>query len=296
MDSTSNSSAPRPFSLGLYLLIVFGFSWPFLIVSAIWANTFATSMILNGIAMVMVTVATYIAGRFVFRDGFAGAGWRWGNWKQHLIVIGLVALLFIFPTLVRAFTGRIAPGDVDNSKWILLAVLPLVILIPGFGEEFGWRGYMLPRIARRTSARKAVTIHAIIWWAWHLPAIIIPAVRSGIASAADTGIPVWLSALVVAITMLLASAIPAILHAVVFAYIWARSRSLAVATVYHAAYDGVRDSLSQILGLPAGVTMWSSLVISVLGIIFLWKGDWKNLTAPDPAPQPSWLAPQPSKD
>lgn len=46
----------------------------------------------------------------------------------------------------------------------------MITLIPGFGEEFGWRGYMLPHLARRHSPRKALLIHAFIWWAWHLPA------------------------------------------------------------------------------------------------------------------------------
>ncbi|MEW5873057.1 MAG: hypothetical protein AB1894_27610 [Chloroflexota bacterium] len=79
------------------------------------------------------------------------------------------------------------------------------------------------------------------------------------------------------IAVLLVGALPSIMHGVVFAYIWFRSRSLAVATFYHAAYDGVRDSLSLFVGLASMVSLWANLLLTVLGIIFLWKGNWKDL-------------------
>jgi len=64
------------------------------------------------------------------------------------------------------------------------------------------------------------------------------------------------------------------LHGVVIAYIWTRSGSLAVATVYHAAYDGFRDSLSILVGLGPIAQGFASVLLMALGIIFLWKGNW----------------------
>lgn len=279
MGTIMKATSTRSFSLGIYLLIVFSLSWPFQIAGAIWGTSFLSVLILNSISMIMVTVGTYIAGRYVFRDGFAKAGWRWGSAGQHLAVIGLALLLWVIPTLVRFLLGDIAPGGVDKSNLYLLLVLPLVTLIPGFGEEFGWRGYMLPHLARRMTARKAVSLHSVIWWAWHLPVLVGAGVKTGIASAAQASIPVGLSVAVSVAAVVIASAVPAILHGVVFAYIWTRSQSLAVATVYHAAYDGLRDSLSLITGVTATVSLWANVVLVILGIVFLWKGNWKNLTA-----------------
>ena len=38
------------------------------------------------------------------------------------------------------------------------------------------------------------------------------------------------------------------MHAVIFAYIWSTCQSLAVATVYHSAFDESRDALETSVG------------------------------------------------
>ncbi len=274
MNNQNSTSRGRSFSLGLYLLIVFGLSWPFQIISAIWATDLLLRCVLNGSSMIMVTIGTLIAGRYVFRDGFAGAGWRWGKPQYYLTVLGLVALLWVVPTLIDLAIGTLSlPSHITKAQIAWIFVLLFVVIIPAFGEEFGWRGYMLPRLARRLSVRNAVVVHGVILWAWHLPLLVGVGVHAGIAGAG--GLPM---AATVAIVVF-GSAIPAILHGVVIAYIWTRSRSLAVATVYHAAYDGVRDSLQTTIGYSPIAGAWVNVLLIILGIAFLWKGNWKNLEA-----------------
>src|SRR5262249_40361049 len=41
------------------------------------------------------------------------------------------------------------------------------------GEEFGWRGFALPRLLHRRSPLSAALILGVIWWAWHLPTFFI---------------------------------------------------------------------------------------------------------------------------
>ena len=98
-------------------------------------------------------------------------------------------------------------------------------------------------------------------------------------NASDEGGSIAIGMMVPVIKVVVFSVIPATLHAVVFAYIWSRSRSLAVATVYHAAYDGVRDSLQQTIGSGPLAGTWVTLALVLLGIFLLRKGDWKNLSA-----------------
>ena len=172
------SSEARPFSLRVYLLIVVILSWPFQIAYVLWgfdkAETPLMSYGLSSLSMVMVAVGTFVAGRYVFRDGFAEAGWGWGRPRDYAAVFGLVALVWVVPTVLELALGARSLGaGVIASEVLAIFVLRFVAtLIPAFGEEFGWRGYMLPRLARRYAVRRALLLHAFVWWAWHLPTLV----------------------------------------------------------------------------------------------------------------------------
>lgn len=280
MGEQNSGSRRYSFSLWLYLLVVFGLSWPFQIVAAIWGTELLPRYALHAASMCMVTVGTFIAGRYIFQDGFGGTGWRWGKPRYYLAAIGLALLLWAVPTVVDLSVGTLPlPTRLTGAQMVWIFVLLFVTLIPGFGEEFGWRGYMLPRLARRYSPRKAVVIHAIIWWVWHLPVLIGVGVWAGIVGAGEMGLSVGVSVAITVTIVVLGSAVPAVLGGVVFAYIWTCSGSLAVATVYHATYDGVRDSIQTTIGLGPVAGVWSVALLVILGIVLLWKGNWKSLKA-----------------
>ena len=76
--------------------------------------------------------------------------------------------------------------------------------------------------------------------------------------------------------VMLVSLIPTIMHAVVFAYIWSSTQSLTVATVYHAAFDEVRDTIEGTVGLGPLSQNWQMLILTVLGIALLWKAKWRK--------------------
>lgn len=271
---SSEKSAGRPFSLGIYLLIVFALTWPFQIAFVLWGDTQLLSYMLSSASMIMVTVGTFIAGRYVFRDGFAGAGWSLGKPLHYLVVIGLAAVIWVLPTLAGLLLGSYSwPAGLVVSQVVFVLLLRFLgTLIPAFGEEFGWRGYLLPRLARSHAPRNAVLIQGVIWWAWHLPAIVGIGLAAG-GSGSEL-------AIVLAVVLLI-TFIPSVMHAVIYSYIWAKSRSLAVASVYHAAYDEIRDTMERTTGMVPITELWTNVVIIVIGLIVLWKADWKTLLPAD---------------
>lgn len=273
------SAVSCSFSLSYYLCVVFGLSWPFLIASALWAKSLTWSYLLNSTGMVMVTMATVLAGKYLFQDNFANAGWSWGKQQHYLGVLALIVLLWLPSTLGNLLMGQVhLPLNIQREQLIWIVVLLIGTLIPGFGEEFGWRGYLLPRLAQRVSVRRAVLLHSLIWWVWHWPVLIgatVPMIKLGTTSNLPNN-PFLAIALV-----LLAGACPAILHGVIFAWIWWRTRSLALATLYHALYDGVRDSLAMTIGVHTNgsnglADLWPTVVICLLGLFLLWKGNWQG--------------------
>ena len=269
----------RPFKLSLYLLIVFSFSWPFQIAYALWGVTPSRGYLLSSLSMVMVAVATFIAGRYVFGDGFRNAGWQWGKPRHYAAVFALALFIFAVPVLLETLLELhvIPPGATLGALLAGFLTSFVLTLIPGFGEEFGWRGYMLPHLARRYSLRTALLLHGFIWWAWHIPALV------GIGARVEgAGANPWLGVLVT----LLVSLLPAAMNAILFAYVWNASQSLAVASVYHAAYDEVRDALQRTIGFGPLVSIWEMAVTTLFGAFLLWKANWSPLRqAANPAPQ-----------
>ena len=116
-----------------------------------------------------------------------------GRWKYYLAawlmpgvltIVGMVAFFLIFPgyfdpelaLLKEQLQASSAPAKL--SPWIIVIVQtlqamilsPLLNGIPTFGEEFGWRGYLQPKLMP-LGGRKAVVLTGLIWGIWHWPVI-----------------------------------------------------------------------------------------------------------------------------
>jgi len=99
--------------------------------------------------------------------------WRSGPHWYLVVLIGypLVGLLGGLLARLSGESGGPVPG------WGRFYGLFLVSLAtdPGpVGEEFGWRGFALPRLLARWSPLKATVILGLIWSAIHIPAFFIP--------------------------------------------------------------------------------------------------------------------------
>lgn len=55
------------------------------------------------------------------------------------------------------------------AQLALVLVAPLLNCITCFGEEWGWRGYLLPHLMEKRSITFSVVVGGIIWGLWHAP-------------------------------------------------------------------------------------------------------------------------------
>jgi membrane protease YdiL (CAAX protease family) len=120
----------------------------------------------------------------------------------------------------------------------------------------------LPRLLTRFSTRRALVVHGLITWLWHAPFVVAVALRMD--GRAEITVP-----LVLAVSL-----VPTVMHAIVFACVWSISRSLLVATTYHAAFDEVRDTLQASVGLGVISENWQAVVLTLLGSLLLWRSSW----------------------
>ncbi len=63
------------------------------------------------------------------------------------------------------------PVVIQPSAWLALTTPPVLVpfLLGPLGEEFGWRGFLLPRLMERFAVLPACILLGIFWAAWHWP-------------------------------------------------------------------------------------------------------------------------------
>ena len=54
---------------------------------------------------------------------------------------------------------------------LYVITMSIVFMLFGFGEEFGWRGYLTPKLEKLMPAPAAIIVSGIIWGLWHAPII-----------------------------------------------------------------------------------------------------------------------------
>jgi len=80
-----------------------------------------------------------------------------------------------FPVLASLAILTNLNFDISNFELRTTQLLPqiIVIILIAIGEEYGWRGYLLPRLMKRFSVFYSSIILGLIWGFWHLPAYLI---------------------------------------------------------------------------------------------------------------------------
>ena len=81
--------------------------------------------------------------------------------------------------LVAALLHRLVSGQWPRFGTESLLLMPFAILLSTpvqAGEELGWRGYALPRLAERMGLARASLVLGLVWATWHLPLFFGPGV------------------------------------------------------------------------------------------------------------------------
>jgi membrane protease YdiL (CAAX protease family) len=114
------------------------------------------------------------------------------------------------------------------------------------GEEVGWRGYALPRMAERLGLGGASVVLGVIWAVWHLPLFYI-------LPTADT----------------FHQSFP--LYAVAIAWLYAHTRgSLLLTMLFHAAINNTKDIVPAVVSPPPGTWALSPSRVAWIGLALMW--------------------------
>ncbi len=151
-------------------------------------------------AMMFVPALGVLFTRLVTKEGFKDA-WILPNFKGHvryyilawllpagLIFAGAALYFLICPQLfdpnmgymVDAYAAQglnLDPALIRTSSIVSVIVgvasAPILNILNTTGEEWGWRGYLVPKLAEKMPVVPTVLFSGLIWGLWHAPLIII---------------------------------------------------------------------------------------------------------------------------
>ena len=200
----------------------------------------------------------YVAAGYFVPVAYAslayGAVWalRAGGWNSAFVA-----------DVSTKFQLRGMPAWGSLALYIFFAATVGVIraMASALGEEIGWRGFLVPELAKQMSFTKLSLLSGIIWAVWHSPALLFADYNSGTNRWYALG---CFTVMVVATSF-------------VFAWLRLKSGSLWTAALLHASHNlfvqGIFDNLMR----DTGRTLWyttefgaAMAIVSILFAIYFW--------------------------
>jgi membrane protease YdiL (CAAX protease family) len=172
------------------------------------------------------------------------------RWRYYIVAFVGTPLFVASIILIDYVTGlgRFVVSDGLASKVFAILTLGTVLAVPlTIGEEYGWRGYLLPRLLPLGEVR-ATLVLALIWATWHVPILLI--------GLNYPGQPLWAVLPVFGATIAL-GAFP-------FTWLYVESRrSVFVVSVMHSALSAAADTFTS----PAYIPIGNPLLVSGGGLV-----------------------------
>lgn len=278
--------------LAAFVLLTFLLTWPIEIIAIVQGVRFGHDprafWLLVAVLLVPAFCAWIVRASFA-KEGFRSAGLRFGPWPYYALAWLAVPWIFavVYAISVAAGVARFdpslsaaravlaqaaAPGHLppDVSTYLALtlgtslSVAILINMIFTFGEEFGWTGYLLPKLLP-LGRWPAALIYGVVWGVWQAPLIVAGYYYPGYPT---TG-PLMM--------ILFACAIALIQSALRI-----RADSVVLTTFFHAALNA--QARGVVLFLVFGVQPLIGGITGAIGIVVLGAiGAWLLATTPQAA-------------
>lgn len=259
-DKPNETRALPSGSLLSFFLLTYAVSWTVFIGVAVLAmggaygDSLLQVMALPGVFAPGI-VALWLSWR---ADGVAGVrallrpiGHMEVSWRWYAFAVGFMAAI----KLTAALAHRLAVG-----AWPRFGVETLYVMVPAIlistpiqaGEEIGWRGYALPRMAARWGLATSSVLLGVIWAYWHLPIFFLAG-----ADKYGQSFPVYLMQ-VTAIS-------------VAMAWLYGHTKgSLLLVMLMHAAINNTKDIVPSAASDAANPFTLNASLVAWLTVVLLW--------------------------
>lgn len=277
-----SGSASNRTQVATYLVLVLGLSSIFW-----WLIISGGSLSTNGgiyvLALMWCPGVAGLSTRLAYQHDLRGHGWGWGGTRWQALAY---ALPVAYALAVYGLVWLTGAGGVDLSRfggpWVRFVLLGSVLsCTSALGEELGWRGFLVPKLAEMTTFTRTALLSGIIWTLWHVPLILF--------ADYNGGTPGWYSVTCFAVMVI----------GISFAFAWLRLRSGSVWTgmLMHASHNLWIQGFFDRVTVDTGITKWligefgAGLALAGVVVAFIF---WRlrdrvpagGTTVPREAPEP----------
>ncbi len=238
----------------IYIVLAFAvtYAYEFLILFPKWRQIRSVAALQVAPVMfipALSVIVTRLITREGFRDSYLNPKFNKGKRRYYamawfgfdiLAVIGVVLYFLVyrdnFSLAMDYYVGVLKSQGADFSPEAASAMVlstslagfflaPVLNILTCFGEEWGWRGYLFPKLKEAVGIKAALLLSGIIWGLWHLP-LTIMGHNYGLGYA---GYPV---------AGILAMCVFCTVIGILFSYLTVRTGSVFPAVFAHGAING----------------------------------------------------------
>lgn len=162
------TETPTRGSVALYFALVFVITWGGIVLLDASTSTSDATTRLGAMALPMLltplAVSAALTGALEGQTGLRALWQRMGRWRVpgqwYAMAVGVmpVIVLAVLIVLMSVVSPIYRPA---------LSLMGLAGILAGYLEEFGWTGYVTPRLLARWGAWRTGLVLGLLWGLWH---------------------------------------------------------------------------------------------------------------------------------
>ena len=259
MEASGGLATSRSVKKGIitFLVITFSISAPG------WVLAISTDQV--PLILVFAPTIAALITKFVYQRNLRDLGWGWGGWKGTRYALLAYALPLGIGVVIYGGTWLAVRGAFSSDDGVGAILVTFLLAATGgmllncifaFGEELGWRGFLVPQLAKVTSFPITVLISGLIWALWHYPLIFFAAELFEYSDA-----PAWFALPSFTLVIVVVS--------VIIAWLRLKTRSLWPAVILHASNNNFNSGFLGDLTSSSGTAPYIVTEVGV-GLLLAW--------------------------
>ncbi len=163
------------FSISVFLIlaIVLGSLWSVHARAAGMLHSPTTAGQAAWIAQLTVLISALVTMTIFARPAFKQVGWHLGSLRIYGLVVCVTLAVIGLVTAIGVFLHALvfSPHIPTRQAAFIIGFLFVGSTLFAFAEEFGWRGFLLPKLLP-LGVVPALLISGVCWFAWELPLVL----------------------------------------------------------------------------------------------------------------------------